>query len=98
MSESQSDIPAPDGPLQTPVQFVPGVGPDRAQLLNRLGIETAHDLLMHVPHSVNDFTDLRPAHKLEKDVEHFRSELKGPQSPGEGMAQGDIDALLCASE
>ena len=69
MSESRPDILAPDGPLQTPVQFVPGVGPDRAQLLTRIGIETAYDLLMHVPFSVNDFTDLRPAHKLEKDVE-----------------------------
>lgn len=58
-----------DSPLQTPVQFVPGVGPDRAALLSKLGIETVADLLMHVPHSVNDFTDLRPAHQLEKDVE-----------------------------
>ena len=55
--------------LATPVQFVRGVGPDRAALLSKLGIETAFDLLMHVPHSVNDFSDLRPAQKLEKDIE-----------------------------
>lgn len=56
-------------PLETPVQFVPEVGPQRALLLAKLGINTALDLLFHVPHSVNDFSDLRPAHKLEKDLE-----------------------------
>ncbi|MEQ9411853.1 MAG: ATP-dependent DNA helicase RecG [Fuerstiella sp.] len=70
MSESPSRSSASrENPLATPVQFVPGVGPDRAVLLAKLGIQTAFDLLMHVPHSVNDFSDLRPAHKLEKDVE-----------------------------
>lgn len=59
----------PDDPLQTPVQFVPGVGPARAALMEKLGIKTAIDLLLHVPHSVNDFSDLRPAHKLEADIE-----------------------------
>ena len=60
---------SPQDPLQTPVQYVPGVGPPRAALLEKLGIRTVLDLLLHVPHSVNDFTDLRPAHKLEKDLE-----------------------------
>lgn len=58
-----------DSPLLTPVQFVPGVGPDRANLLAKLHIKTAFDLLFHVPHSVNDFSDLRPPNRLEKDVE-----------------------------
>ena len=62
--------------LETPVQFVPGVGPERAALLEKLNIRTALDLLMHVPHSVNDFTDLRPAQQLEKDLEQwFRGAL-----------------------
>lgn len=56
-------------PLQTPVQFVPGVGPARAELLKKLNIHTAYDLLLHIPHSVNDFSDLRAANELEKDVE-----------------------------
>ncbi len=56
-------------PLETPVQFVPEVGPQRAVLLAKLGINTALDLLFHMPHSVNDFSDLRPAEKLEKDLE-----------------------------
>jgi ATP-dependent DNA helicase RecG len=60
---------SPQDPLLTPVQFVPGVGPARAALLEKLGIKTVLDLLLHVPHSVNDFTDLRPANKLEKNIE-----------------------------
>ena len=33
---------------------------------------------------------------LHKDVEDYRSELKGPQGDGEGLDQNDIDALLSA--
>lgn len=55
--------------LQTPVQFVSGVGPARAELLKKLNIQTALDLLLHIPHSVNDFSDLRAAHELENDLE-----------------------------
>ena len=44
-------------PLETPVQYCPGVGPQRAQLLLKLGIKTVTDLLFHIPHSVNDFSD-----------------------------------------
>lgn len=55
--------------LQIPVQFVPGAGPARAKLLEGLGIRTACDLLFHVPHSVNDFTDVRPVHRLVPDLE-----------------------------
>ncbi len=35
--------------LLTLVQWVKGVGPNRAALLNRLGIQTVHDLLWHLP-------------------------------------------------
>jgi hypothetical protein len=34
--------------------------------------------------------------ELERDVKKFKSELKGPQSKGEGLEQEDIDALLAA--
>lgn len=34
--------------------------------------------------------------ELEKDVEDFRSELQGPQRAGDGLNQGDIDALLAS--
>lgn len=67
-SSPESNLPL-WAPLETPVQYSPGVGPHRAALLEKLGIQTVLDLLLHIPHSVNDFSDLRPAQKLEKDVE-----------------------------
>jgi len=38
------------------VQYVKGVGPRRAERLARLGVRTAGDLLMHLPHRYEDAT------------------------------------------
>ena len=46
--------------LEMPVQFLKGVGERRAQLLRRLGIETAGDLLRHVPHRYEDASTIAP--------------------------------------
>ncbi|HKI83066.1 MAG TPA: ATP-dependent DNA helicase RecG [Candidatus Krumholzibacteria bacterium] len=46
MSENSS----PRFHLDSPVQYLKGVGPRRAQLLARLGIERGEDLLYHLPH------------------------------------------------
>lgn len=35
--------------LAHPIQYAPGVGPRRAQLMNRLGINTVADLIKHLP-------------------------------------------------
>jgi ATP-dependent DNA helicase RecG len=56
--------------LQTPVQYVKGVGPQRAPVLEKLGIRTAEDLLLRVPFRYEDrrafarIADLRPGMKL----------------------------------
>jgi ATP-dependent DNA helicase RecG len=42
--------------LQTPVQFLRGVGPQRAELLGRLGLHTVEDLLFCLPRDVLDLT------------------------------------------
>ncbi|MDB4534401.1 ATP-dependent DNA helicase RecG [Vicingaceae bacterium] len=42
--------------LLRPVQFVKGVGPQRAELLNRLGIQNAVDLLFFFPRRYQDFS------------------------------------------
>ena len=46
--------PAPRLALDTPVTYLKGVGPARADLLARLGITVAGDLLRHVPHRYED--------------------------------------------
>ncbi len=46
--------------LEMPVQFLKGVGERRAQLLDRLNIHTAGDLLFHVPHRYDDASTITP--------------------------------------
>jgi ATP-dependent DNA helicase RecG len=52
--------PAPRLTLDTPVTYLKGVGPVRAQLLARLGITLAGDLLRHVPHRYEDASTVTP--------------------------------------
>ena len=49
------------------MQFVRGVGPKRAQLLAKLGIRTAADLLFFFPRRYEDFTGQSQIHELELD-------------------------------
>jgi ATP-dependent DNA helicase RecG len=55
--------------LESPVQFVKGVGPQRAEALRKLGVVSVEDLLLHVPMRYEDRTkfarvaDLKPGMK-----------------------------------
>ncbi|MGD9857502.1 MAG: DEAD/DEAH box helicase, partial [Planctomycetaceae bacterium] len=51
------------------MQFVRGVGPQRAELLAKLGIHTVTDLLWHLPRDVLDLTDVRQPDELEEKGE-----------------------------
>jgi len=51
--------------LTTPVTYLKGVGPRRAEALMRLGVRTAGDLLYHVPHRYIDATTLAPLARAE---------------------------------
>jgi ATP-dependent DNA helicase RecG len=53
-----------DSPLQSSVQFLRGVGPDRAQLLANLGIVNIEDLLWNLPRDVLDLTNVCRASEL----------------------------------
>jgi ATP-dependent DNA helicase RecG len=47
--------------LNTPIQYVPGVGPVRAKLFKKLGVHTVEDLLNHFPRDwvmPTDITDI----------------------------------------
>lgn len=52
--------PAPHLTLETPVGYLKGVGPKRAEMLARLQIHVAGDLLRHVPHRYEDATTVTP--------------------------------------
>ncbi|MGD2135989.1 MAG: DEAD/DEAH box helicase, partial [Gemmatimonadales bacterium] len=51
--------------LETPVQFLKGVGPRRAEAFERLGVRTIEDLLYHVPHRYLDATTVTPVAKAD---------------------------------
>lgn len=48
-----------------PVQFLKGVGERRAELLARLGIHTARDLLLHIPFRYLDATQITPIARVK---------------------------------
>ncbi|MFP6613906.1 MAG: ATP-dependent DNA helicase RecG [Pirellulales bacterium] len=54
--------------LATPVQYMKKVGPQRAELLERLGLRTARDVLFHFPRDYQDLTDVRTIAELEEDT------------------------------
>lgn len=76
-------------PLRLPIQFVKGVGPRRAAILAKLGIETVSDALFFFPRSYEDCSDIRSISQLEEGkmqtiigtVEEIESRtLRGGQS------------------
>ncbi len=50
--------------LDTPVQFLKGIGPKRARQFGKLGVETVGQLLFHVPHRFIDRTRTLPIRQL----------------------------------
>ncbi len=63
------DSPSPPTPAQllaTPVQFLKGVGPARAELLDRMGLHTARDVLFLFPRDYQDLSDEREVSQLEE--------------------------------
>ena len=71
--------PPPD--LLTPVQFLKGVGPARAELLERLGLHTVRDVLFFFPRDYQDFSD-------ERDVD---AAGRGPAAKSVRGVVEDID-------
>jgi ATP-dependent DNA helicase RecG len=51
--------------LDTPVTYLKGVGPARADALRKLGVLTAGDLLFHIPHRYEDASTISPISSLE---------------------------------
>jgi ATP-dependent DNA helicase RecG len=62
------DLPA-YSELDRPIQFLKGVGPKRADLLKKMGILTARDLLFHVPHRYEDASTISKINALEPGME-----------------------------
>ena len=55
--------------LDTPINFLKGIGPVRAESLRKLGIITAGDLLWHVPRRYEDASTVRHISSLEPGMD-----------------------------
>jgi ATP-dependent DNA helicase RecG len=55
--------------LETPVTYLKGVGPARAEALRRLGVVTAGDLLYHIPHRYEDASTVSTIASLEPGMQ-----------------------------
>jgi ATP-dependent DNA helicase RecG len=58
----------PNDPWKQAVQYLKGVGPSRAALLERLNIRTVGDLLFHFPRSYDDLSNVRPIKELSAGI------------------------------
>ncbi len=55
--------------LETPITYLKGVGPARAQAFERLGVRTAGELLFHVPMRYEDASTILPINTLAPGME-----------------------------
>jgi ATP-dependent DNA helicase RecG len=63
--------------LATPIQFLKGVGPQRAELLERLGLRTARDVVFFFPRDYQDLNELaRVADLVEGNLTRLRGTIE----------------------
>ena len=55
--------------LKQSVQYIKGVGPNRAKLLNLLGIYTIEDLISYYPRKYEDRTQVKKIEELQEGEE-----------------------------
>ncbi|MDZ7260947.1 MAG: ATP-dependent DNA helicase RecG, partial [candidate division KSB1 bacterium] len=58
-----------NNPLSSPVQYVKGIGEKRAQLLDKAGVKTVHDLLYYVPRRYLDRSTITKIKDLREGKE-----------------------------
>src|SRR6476660_378512 len=81
--------------LATPVQFIKGVGPDRAKLLERLELRTAADVLFNFPRDYQDLTDLRSIDQLEENkLQSVRGTVEEIDVRSTGVGRSIVGMLL----
>jgi ATP-dependent DNA helicase RecG len=84
-----------DDPLKTSVQFVRGVGPERARLLANLGIVTVEDLLWYLPRDVLDLTNVcRAADLRAGELQTVRGTVVDIDGRTTSVGRSLVDVLL----
>src|SRR4029077_3287494 len=81
--------------LATPVQFIHGVGPQRAPLLAKLDLHTAADLVFFFPRDYQDLTDRRAIADLEEDqMQTIRGVVTEVDATSSGFGKSRVGVLV----
>ena len=81
--------------LATPVEFVRGVGPARAELLGRLGLRTAAHLLFNFPRDYQDLSDERSVDQLEEGIaSSVRGAVREIAATSSGFGRSRVTILV----
>jgi ATP-dependent DNA helicase RecG len=81
--------------LATPIEFVRGVGPQRAELFARLDVRTAGDLIFLFPRDYQDLTDRRDIANLEENlVQTVRGEVVEIDARSSGFGKSVVGVLV----
>jgi ATP-dependent DNA helicase RecG len=92
---SQRRQPTPAEVLATPVEFVRGVGPQRAELLARLEVHTAADVIFLFPRDYQDLSDRRAIADLEEDrMQTVRGEVVEVDARSTGFGKSVVEVLI----
>src|SRR4051812_5397171 len=87
--------PTPAEVLATPVEFVRGVGPQRAELLSRIDVRTAGDLIFFFPRDYEDLSDRREIGDLDEDhVQTVRGEVVEVDARSSGFGKSVVGVLV----
>ncbi len=82
-------------PLATPLQFLKGVGPQRAKLLANLGLHTVEDALYYLPARHEDRSQLTPLGSLKpNDVTTVAGTIRAVSPPPRGRPRVPLSVLL----
>ena len=82
-------------PLATPLQFIKGVGPQRAKLLANLGLHSVEDALYYLPARHEDRSHLTPLRSLKPDdVTTVMGTIRAVSPPPRGRPRAPLSVLL----
>ena len=85
----------PSPGLETPLQYLKGVGPQRAKLLAKLGLHTVQDALFHLPARHEDRTELIPFRSMTPgDGRTATGTVAGVSPPPRGRPRVPLQVLL----
>lgn len=81
--------------LMTPVERLRGVNSQRAELLHRLGLRTASDLLFNFPRDYQDLSDERTIANLEEDqLQSIRCTVQEIAMANQGFGKSRVAVLV----